>query len=324
MGLWQKAERRNGIISMELIKVVTEGNVEIITDDTLHEIREHGTQAFPFQCYHESFHWDYLESVEWHWHSEMEFIFKINGSMKCMIGEQQLHLDENCGILINSGVIHRFQSSEKYKHHHCELVNILFLPELIAPNRSVIYQKYIQPILDSGTDYFVFYRDIPWQNDILKQLETVDWECQTNNSIPELRIQIGINRMWLTFAEHMNEYPGQPKTNKNMLNQARLRQMMQYIWDNYTERITLENIAQAANISKSAALRCFRNGIQTSPVGYLNDYRLSRAKELLLKTQRSVSEIAVSVGFDNAGYFDRVFKRAFGITPKQFVKQVSK
>jgi len=53
----------------------------------------------------------------------------------------------------------------------------------------------------------------------------------------------------------------------------------------------------------------------------LNNFRLNRAKELLLTSHSTVSEIAVSVGFDNVGYFDRVFRRTFGLTPKQFAKQ---
>ena len=103
--------------------------------------------------------------------------------------------------------------------------------------------------------------------------------------------------------------------------QARLRKMMQFVWENYTERISADDIAGAANISQSAALRCFRAGTNMSPVEYLNDYRLRCAKEKLLTTHSMISEIALSVGFESVGYFNRLFKREFGMTPRQFIQQ---
>ena len=315
-------------MSFEFVKVITEDTVEIVTDDTLRELKEHGTMGFPFQYYSEHFDWSQLESVEWHWHKELELIDEVNGDMECLIGDQHLHLDENTGILINSGVIHRFQAPEGQENSKCDFTDCLFSPEMIAPAHSVVYHRYIEPFLVSGIDYMILNKDIPWQRRIIEQMQEIGRECRARRKAVELRIQINLGIMWLEMAEHMEEYldestDGRLKTNKNMLNQARLRMMMQYIWDNYTERISLDEIAQAANISKSAALRCFRSGLQTSPVGYLNDYRLSRAKKLLLDGKSSISDIALSVGFDNAGYFDRVFKREFGITPKQFIKQAS-
>ncbi|MDO5784502.1 MAG: AraC family transcriptional regulator [Eubacteriales bacterium] len=315
-------------MSFEFVKVVTEDTVEIVTDDTLREMKEHGTMGFPFQYYSEHFDWSRLESVEWHWHKELELIDEVSGDMECQIGDRHLHLGENTGILINSGVIHRFQAPAGKEGSKCDFTDFLFSPEMIAPAHSVVYHKYIQPFLVSGIDYLILKKDIPWQGRMIEQMKETGRECRARRKAAELRIQINLGTMWLEIAEHMEEYLGESaiipsKNNKNILNQARLRKMMQYIWDNYTERISLDDIAQAANISKSAALRCFRSGLQTSPVGYLNDYRLSRAKEHLLNDKGSISDVAMSVGFDNVGYFDRVFKRAFGVTPKQFIKQAS-
>ncbi len=315
-------------MSYEFVKVVTENTVKIITDDTLREMKKHGTMGFPFQYYIEHFDWSRLESVEWHWHNELELIIEVNGDIECWIGDQRLGLDNDTGILINSGVIHRFQAPEGQGGSKCDFTDFLFSAEMIAPAHSVVYQKYIQPFLASGIDYLILKKDIPWQARIIEQMKETGNECRAGRRTAELRIQINLGMMWLELTEHMGEYldesaAGKLKVNKNMLNHARLRLMMQYIWDNYTEHISLDDIAQAANISKSAALRSFRSVLQTSPISYLNEYRLSRAKELLLNGKGSVSDVAMSVGFDNVGYFDRVFKRAFGVTPKQFIKHVS-
>jgi len=65
------------------------------------------------------------------------------------------------------------------------------------------------------------------------------------------------------------------------------------------------------------ALRCFKNGVRTAPFVYLNRYRLHIAKDLLTDTMRPVTDIAETVGFESISYFDRMFKRAFGMTPKE-------
>ena len=94
--------------------------------------------------------------------------------------------------------------------------------------------------------------------------------------------------------------------------------MLDFIRRQYMQHIGLEEIAAAANVSKSEALRCFRLGIQTTPVRYLNEYRLSRAEERLLATADKISAVAWKAGFESAGYFCRVFKKQYGVTPAEF------
>ena len=69
-------------MSKEFIRIVTEDTVEMITDDTLREMKSHGTADFPFQYYSETFDWKRLESIEWHWHNEIELIYVCDGKIK--------------------------------------------------------------------------------------------------------------------------------------------------------------------------------------------------------------------------------------------------
>ncbi|HPU62820.1 MAG TPA: helix-turn-helix transcriptional regulator, partial [Mobilitalea sp.] len=51
---------------------------------------------------------------------------------------------------------------------------------------------------------------------------------------------------------------------------------------------------------------------------YINEYRIERAKELLLTSDKSISDIAEAVGFDNFSYFSTLFKKVTGLSPKEF------
>lgn len=305
----------------DFITVLTEKEVNIVTDETLREMKKHGTERFPFQYYQEHFNWNRLETVEWHWHSELEFVEILQGAIECHIGEEIIELREGDTFFINSGVIHKYQAPKVCREKQCMFSDILFLPEIIAPNSSLIYEKYIRPIVLYGKPFLVMRQTQAWEKSVQNLYHHIVNVCLAEEDLTELRIQAGISELWTRLFHYLYREESEQQENKNILAQARLRKMMQFIWDHFHEKITLDDIAASANISKSAALRCFRSGMQTSPVGYLNDFRLNRAKELLLTSHSTVSEIAVSVGFDNVGYFDRVFRRTFGLTPKQFAKQ---
>ena len=305
----------------DFITVLTEKEVNIVTDETLREMKKHGTERFPFQYYQEHFNWNRLETVEWHWHSELEFVEILQGAIECHIGEEIIELREGDTFFINSGVIHKYQAPKVCREKQCMFSDILFLPEIIAPNSSLIYEKYIRPIVLYGKPFLVMRQTQAWEESVQNLYHHIVNVCLAEEDLTELRIQAGILELWTRLFHYLYREESEQQENKNILAQARLRKMMQFIWDHFHEKITLDDIAASANISKSAALRCFRSGMQTSPVGYLNDFRLNRAKELLLTSHSTVSEIAVSVGFDNVGYFDRVFRRTFGLTPKQFAKQ---
>ena len=100
--------------------------------------------------------------------------------------------------------------------------------------------------------------------------------------------------------------------------QIRLQQMLAFIRRHYSEPITLGDIAGAANISQSEAARCFKKNLDVTPFNYLILYRLEAAKAMLQSSETSITEIAMQCGFESVSYFDRVFRKYYWLTPKEF------
>lgn len=94
--------------------------------------------------------------------------------------------------------------------------------------------------------------------------------------------------------------------------------MMQYIHSNYSENISLLEIARAGKVSISTALNLFRNVLDTSPVNYLICYRLKKAALLLTNTEKKISAISTETGFNNTDYFCKTFKRIYSLTPTEY------
>ncbi|MEI6425672.1 MAG: AraC family transcriptional regulator [Lentisphaerota bacterium] len=101
---------------------------------------------------------------------------------------------------------------------------------------------------------------------------------------------------------------------------SRLSKARDYIHSHYDSKISLEKLASIACVSKGHFQRAFKMKYGVSPVTYINQYRISAAKNLLSTTSLSCAEIAEEVGFDDIFYFSKVFKKVTGRNPKSLRK----
>jgi AraC-like DNA-binding protein len=104
------------------------------------------------------------------------------------------------------------------------------------------------------------------------------------------------------------------------VNIRRLEIVFQYISKHYRERILLKDMCNLINVSESSLIRLFNNNIGKTPVEYINQFRLNKAKELLLHTADTIKEIAYNTGFEDEFYFSRIFKKMEGKSPKKYRK----
>jgi AraC family transcriptional regulator len=94
-----------------------------------------------------------------------------------------------------------------------------------------------------------------------------------------------------------------------------LKRVIAYIGENLDSRLTLSDIADAANLSPFHFSRLFKASIGLSPHQYVIEQRLQRARELLAKTDLPIHEIAWQTGFADQSHLGRHIRRRFGITP---------
>ncbi|MBE7029864.1 MAG: helix-turn-helix transcriptional regulator [Ruminococcaceae bacterium] len=87
---------------------------------------------------------------------------------------------------------------------------------------------------------------------------------------------------------------------------------------NYRNRITLESLAELTHLEKSYLSRIFKKKFHQSPIDYLILLRLSRARDLLLSTDMTINEIAISCGYTNISFFIASYKKNYGMTPAQY------
>ncbi len=111
-----------------------------------------------------------------------------------------------------------------------------------------------------------------------------------------------------------------PFVNKyNTKEQQRIRQLYAFIDEHYIRKIGLDEVAALCNLSKPAFCRYFKKNTGNTFVGFLNEYRISQAKRLLLMGM-NVSETCYECGFESLSYFNRTFKNITNDNPSTFKK----
>lgn len=100
--------------------------------------------------------------------------------------------------------------------------------------------------------------------------------------------------------------------------QRAVRKAMAFIHEHYAEPIARHDLARYVGMSDDYLTHCFRQELGMTPIAYLNRFRVTQAKRLLTETDRSITTIALDVGFSTSGYFSRVFHREAGASPEAF------
>lgn len=101
-------------------------------------------------------------------------------------------------------------------------------------------------------------------------------------------------------------------------------EMVEYIHSNWQSALSVADVAKRIGLSESRAAHLFKNAIGKGVHCYITDMRISAAKEQLLNTQLSISEISSLMGFHDALYFSRAFKSRVGCSPYQYRKSAER
>jgi len=126
-----------------------------------------------------------------------------------------------------------------------------------------------------------------------------------------------LGRLYI-FLARMIEIGGKDLIEETQ-NQRYLKNAIQFITHNYSNHIDVNDIADSAGISRSHLYRIFMSEIEIPPSDYLMAYRVNKACALLHERKFTVTQVASSVGYDDALYFSRVFKKLKGVSPSRYL-----
>jgi transcriptional regulator GlxA family with amidase domain len=102
---------------------------------------------------------------------------------------------------------------------------------------------------------------------------------------------------------------------------SKILEVMRYIQVNLNENLTVNFLANKANLHQDYFSRLFLKYTGQRPLNYLHEKRIERAQYLIATTELSYIEIAENVGFENSAHFSKIFKKVTSLTPGEYKKQ---
>ena len=155
---------------------------------------------------------------------------------------------------------------------------------------------------------------------IEEPLEEIRALCSQEMAKNELLIKSNLLRIWhyLCLDAEATSFTLKKKDDERV---RMIKQILQYIQENYARNLTLYGLAAYFHMSEGQFCRFFKSQIGMTAIEYLNYYRIGVACDMLKDGILPISEIATECGYNNISYFNRTFRRYMHCTPGEYQKR---
>lgn len=251
-----------------------------------------------------------------HWHEDIELIQVIAGEFYFYVNGKIIFLQQGDGLIVNSKAMHYGYSVNQ---QDCEFTCVLINPNIFGCN-SDLYRNFVEPVIKSASlEYSVLRKNNLQHLELIEQIKKFEQlyiKLMDNQSVDMESLAVA-SQLWKQWFDLVSSEltMQQQEEHRDIIAQ---KKMVSFIYQNYMHPLNLENIASSANICRTKCCLLFKKYINQSPIDFLNTYRLGKAKELLSTTSMSVTEVALSCGFNNLSYFSKQFEKATKYTPKKY------
>lgn len=246
----------------------------------------------------------------WHFHPELELVYIEGASAKRHVGD---HISDYSGsdlVLIGSNIPHLNFDHGVTTSYRKEVLHFKTdFKENILGNLPEL--KQIERLLELSSYGIAFYGITKTKaGELMKTLHLLD-------SFDFFMTVMKLLKLLATSTEFKLLHKTPYRNSYSNKEQKRIRTIYGYIDENYQHKITLDDVASICNLTKPAFCRYFKKNTGTTFIGFLNQYRISQAKRLLLQG-KNVSETCFECGFESLSYFNRNFKKITGENPSNF------
>ena len=182
---------------------------------------------------------------------------------------------------------------------------------IVAESRSLFRQP--AAVMD-----YIYLEEVTDVTGIMKDLNVMLSECDIEKRKTDVNRMLRCDLIFSRIVTAVSEITGSRFASTNDF-PVTLSKILNYIHENYTTELTLSILSEEFGLSKQHIARLFRQHMRTTAAHYINDLKLSHARELLCHSAMNVSEIAFYLGFSSPNYFSRLFREKYGVHPKEYI-----
>ena len=278
----------------------------------LKENKPHGTKDDPFSTYHienagRSF------QIPVHWHDEFEIIYVRSGFLTVSISGESYIGKTGEAFVVSPGNLHLMGSQSGTVDYYTFLFPLKYIS---FRTDDMLDEKLLEP-LNSG-HLMICPRVKDTAKELCEQLIKI-YEAKKDESESKITTQVGTKIILLQFILEMwkkgfvieNDTSGRNTVEKEMVS---------YIQQNFTGKISLREFGEQFHLSEKYISRYFKEHFHITLSQYVTYLRLEHAKQLLQDTDIPVTDVAMQSGYQNVSYFIRSFQKAYAVSPLKYRK----
>ena len=245
---------------------------------------------------------------ETHDHSAVEILLTLEGMVTYTIEDKIYQVRKGEILIVPPDTLHSLSMGEGSSRYL-----FLFESDAIMAMRDLkaMASYFHKPFhLRDGSDAHVRIRELLLRAREAYEKREMMWNTMCYSCI--LRVYATLGQRYLSGIK--------PRTGDNMRNMDSevINAVMTYINNHYREELSLEDVARFAGFSRYYFSRSFKRQTGYSFTDYLCQKRLQVAMDLLIRTNRSMRDVAIESGFGSVATFNRVFREKKGCTPTQY------
>lgn len=254
-------------------------------------------------------------SAPWHWHRAVEIFYVESGALECYTPGGKMLFSRGSGCMVNSNVLHMTKAMGRTEKN-VPLVHLFDASLLAGEQGSRIGRKYFAPIVASPQlEMLPLFPENPEHKRILDRIVEA-FSIPENEFGYEIKLQQALLGVWLMLFEQFR--PMLDENRQYNKSNDKVKQMMVYVHEHYSERITVSRLAEAAFVSERECFRVFHECLHMTPVEYIKNYRLQMACRMLAKGKESVTQISQACGLGSSSYMGKVFREHARCTPLEY------
>ncbi len=259
--------------------------------------------------------------MEFHKHDFFEFVYVEKGFIVHNHNGKTHILTAGDVLCIIPGQVHSYTMA-----YEATIYNILFSKEELSSFVDEISSIGImREIFGFCTDSLPIVKlSIPQRHDINLLMTKMCDEQKVGSSGWKSMMRVYIVEFLIFFARAyaMAEHEKAVNTTDGAVYYGYILKTLKFIEENFKDDITSVEIAANVGISSDYITKQFKKELEITPLEYLRKYRIAKAIELIKTTDMSISDISTACGFNDLSLFSRVFKQTFGLTPRDFKKEI--
>ena len=288
---------------------------DLLMDDKK-EIGKHGNHLLPLRWYGVSLSSDF-PMVPAHWHEEAELTLIQSGSCMYHIDLCDYPVEAGDIILLPPAVLHSAGSYPSYRM--CSETFVFHMNFLGVNAADICSLHYLLPFSSGDLRFpYIFSKSHalnPRLRDLMERLSAI---YRTRPEGYELLLRSYLLELFFMILPY--KLPVSRESTSLLSQSEKLKNVLDYIDNNFSSPITIENLAKICCFSDSHFMRFFKLHVGMTCTEYINTIRLEKAWQQLKEGNTSVIDTAFSCGFHNLSYFYRLFKKRYHMTPKEVLK----